>query len=145
MSTTPPELHGRLGHLLKRAQARMAELNAETLEPFGISGRELAVLLVLAGREAPSQQQAAARLGVDRTTMVAFLDALEGKGLLARRPDPADRRRNVVVLTEHGADTLRRATAASDEAERRFLAPLTGADAATFRTALKAVASYEDA
>ncbi|WP_031517254.1 MarR family winged helix-turn-helix transcriptional regulator [Streptomyces sp. NRRL F-5123] len=144
MSTTAAELHGRLGHLLKHAQARLAALNAEALAPFGISGRELAVLLVLAGQEAPSsQQRAAARLGVDRTTMVTFLDTLEGKGLLARRPDPADRRRNVVVLTEQGTDTLRRATAASDEAERRFLAPLTAADATGFRTALKDVALYD--
>ncbi|NJP45753.1 MarR family winged helix-turn-helix transcriptional regulator [Actinacidiphila epipremni] len=143
MSTTAPELNGRLGHLLKHAQARLAALNAEALEPFGISGRELAVLLVIAGQDAPSQARVAGRLGVDRTTMVAFLDTLEGKGLLARRPDPGDRRRNVVVLTDHGTDTLRRATAASDEAERRFLAPLTGADAATFRSALTAVASYD--
>ncbi|MFI0941578.1 MarR family winged helix-turn-helix transcriptional regulator [Streptomyces sp. NPDC021020] len=144
MSTTAPELHGRLGHLLKHAQARFAALHAEALAPFGISGRELAVLLVLSGEETPSsQQRAAARLGVDRTTMVTFLDTLEGKGLLARRPDPADRRRNVVVLTEQGTDTLRRATAASDEAERRFLAPLTGADAAGFRTALRDVALYD--
>jgi DNA-binding MarR family transcriptional regulator len=102
------------------------------------------VLLVLAGQETPpSQQHAAARLGVDRTTMVGFLDALEGRGLVARRPDPGDRRRNVVVLTGHGTDTLRRATAASDEAERRFLAPLAAADAARFRAALKDVAFYD--
>ncbi|CAG6399123.1 MarR family transcriptional regulator [Streptomyces cocklensis] len=145
MSTTAPELSGRLGHLFKHAQLRLAELNAEALAPFGISGRELAVLLVLAGQEAASQQQAAGRLGVDRTTMVAFLDALEDKELVARRPDPDDRRRNVVVLTAKGADTLKRATAASDAAERRFLAPLAAADATRFRAALQAVALHDDA
>jgi DNA-binding MarR family transcriptional regulator len=44
----------------------------------------LAVLLVLAGREPASQRQAATRLGIDRTTMVALLDALENKGLVTR-------------------------------------------------------------
>jgi DNA-binding MarR family transcriptional regulator len=121
----PPELAGRLGYLFKHAQARLAELTAEALAPFGISGRELAVLLVLASQEPTSQQQAARRLGIDRTTMVAFVDALEDKGLVARRPDPDDRRRNVVALTTAGHDSLRRATRASEEAERRFLAPLT--------------------
>jgi DNA-binding MarR family transcriptional regulator len=144
VSTTAPELSGRLGHLLKHAQLRLAELNAQALAPFGISGRELAVLLVLAGQEAASQQQAAARLGVDRTTMVAFLDTLEDKELVARRADPDDRRRNVVVLTPKGADTLREATAASDAAERRFLAPLAAADAGRFRAALQAVALHDD-
>jgi DNA-binding MarR family transcriptional regulator len=144
VSNTAPELNARLGHLLKHAQLRLAELSAEALAPFGISGRELAVLLVLAGQEAASQQQAAGRLGVDRTTMVAFLDTLEGKDLVARRPDPGDRRRNVVVLTAQGEDTLRRATAASDAAERRFLTPLTAPDAACFRAALQAVVLHED-
>jgi DNA-binding MarR family transcriptional regulator len=121
----PPELAGRLGYLLKHARERLAELTAEALAPFDISGRELAVLLVLASQEPTSQQQAARRLGIDRTTMVAFVDVLEDKGLVARRPDPDDRRRNVVALTTAGHDTLHRATRASDDAERRFLAPLT--------------------
>ena len=38
------------------------------------------MLLFLDGREPESQQQAAARLGIDRTTMVGLLDSLEGKG-----------------------------------------------------------------
>ena len=109
-----PELSRRLGYLLKHAQLRMAELTAKALTPYGIDGRELAVLLVLAGGEPASQQQAAQRLGIDRTTMVALLDALEGKGLVARHPHADDRRRNVVELTDAGQDALRRATEASD-------------------------------
>jgi DNA-binding MarR family transcriptional regulator len=119
-----PELTGRLGYLLKHAQLRLSELTAAALEPHGLNGRELAVLLVLAGHEPASQQQAAQRLGIDRTTMVALLDALEDKGLVTRHPHADDRRRNVVELTAHGQDTLRAATEAGDEAERRFLAPL---------------------
>jgi DNA-binding MarR family transcriptional regulator len=134
-----PELTGRLGYLLKHAQLRLAELTAEALAPYGITGRELAVLLVLAGREPLSQQQAAGRLGIDRTSMVAFLDTLEGKGLVARHPDANDRRRNVVALTAAGHDTLRRAVQASDEAERRFLAPLARPAAEQLKRALQNV------
>jgi DNA-binding MarR family transcriptional regulator len=132
----PPELTDRLGYLLKHAQARLAQLTAEALVPYGISGRELAVLLVLAGQEPASQHEAARRLGIDRTTMVAFVDTLEGKGLVARRPDPNDRRRNVVALTTTGHETLRRASHASSEAERRFLTPLTTSAARNLRQAL---------
>jgi DNA-binding MarR family transcriptional regulator len=131
-----PELTSRLGYLLKHAQLRLTELTTEALAPYGITGRELAVLVVLAAVGPASQQQAAARLGIDRTTMVAFLDTLEGKGLVARRPDPDDRRRNVVVPTAAGQDTLRHATRAHDEAERRFLAPLPRAAAEQLRRAL---------
>ncbi|WP_239151473.1 MarR family winged helix-turn-helix transcriptional regulator [Virgisporangium aliadipatigenens] len=130
---------GRLGYLLKHAQYRMAELNEKALTPFGVDGRELGVLLVIAGHEPQSQQQVAQRLGVDRTTMVALLDTLERKGLVARRPHPEDRRRNVVELTGAGTETLERATEASDRAEREFLAPLGERGARQLRDALRAV------
>jgi DNA-binding MarR family transcriptional regulator len=139
MSNEAPELIDRLGYLLKHAQLRLAELTAEALAPYGVSGRELAVLLVLDGGGPASQLAAAGRLGIDRTTMVAFLDTLEDRGLVARRPDPDDRRRNVVVLTETGRTVLRDATRASDEAERRFLEPLTGPAADQLRRSLRSV------
>jgi DNA-binding MarR family transcriptional regulator len=135
----PAELTARLGYLLKHAQQRLAELNAQALAPYGITGRELAVLVVLGTGEPASQQQAAGHLGIDRTTMVAFVDTLEDKGLVARRADPDDRRRNVVVLTADGRDVLRRGTKASDEAERRFLAPLSRTAAEQLRRALRQV------
>jgi DNA-binding MarR family transcriptional regulator len=131
-----PELTSRLGYLLKHAQLRLAELSSAALAPHGVGGRELAVLLVLAGREPASQQQAARRLAVDRTTMVALVDALEEKGLVARHPHADDRRKNVVELTATGRDTLRDATQAGDDAERQFLAPLTERAAQQLKDAL---------
>jgi DNA-binding MarR family transcriptional regulator len=68
--------------------------------------------------------------------MVAFVDALERKGLVGRRPHAQDRRKNVVELTETGRDTLRRARKASDAAEQRFLAPLSAPLARQLRQAL---------
>ena len=120
----PAELTERLGYLLKHAQLRLTELTSAALAPFGITGRELAVLLVVAGREPASQQQIAQRMGIDRTSMVAFLDGLEHRGLVERRQHASDRRRNVIELTAGGHDVLRRARRAGDDAERRFLAPL---------------------
>ncbi|WP_216896661.1 MarR family winged helix-turn-helix transcriptional regulator [Nocardia alni] len=134
-----PGTSKRLGYLLKHAQLRMAELNDRALAPYGIDGRELGVLLVLTGREPTSQLHVAQRLHIDRTTMVAVLDTLEGKGLVSRHPHVDDRRRNVVELTETGQDTLRRAIEASDEAERELLAPLDPQAARHLREALQAI------
>lgn len=134
---SPPELADRLGYLLKHAQQRLAEFTAQALAPYGIDGRQLAVLLVLAGQGPASQQEAAQRLGVDRTTMVGLLDVLEDKGLVTRHPAKADRRKNVVELTPAGQETLRAATDASDEAERRFLGRLPAADAARLKEVLR--------
>ena len=135
-----PRLSARLTYLLKRALVGLEDLHAEHLAPVGVSGRELAVLLLLDGRDPESQQQAAERLRVDRTTMVGLLDGLEAKGLVARRADAEDRRRNVLELTGDGQTALARAVRASDEAERQLLAELDDAESAQFRTLLTRLA-----
>ena len=67
---------------LRRAQLRLAEAGAAALAPSDLDGRELAVLAVLAAEYPLSQLEAAGRLGIDRTTMVALVDDLERKGLV---------------------------------------------------------------
>lgn len=135
-----PRLSERLTYLLKRALLELEDLHGEHLAPTGVNVRELAVLLLLDGHGPESQQQAAARLGVDRTTMVGLLDGLEGRGLLARQPDATDRRRNVVVLTDAGRRALTAATEASDESERRLLGALDASEARHLRELLGRVA-----
>jgi DNA-binding MarR family transcriptional regulator len=127
-----PALAGRLGYLLKHARERLGELTVEVLAPFGVTGRQVAVLIAIDDRVPLSQQEVARRLGVDRTTMVELIDELEARQLVQRRPDPADRRRNVVALSE--------ASRATREAERLFLGSLSPAQGAAFREALRAVA-----
>jgi DNA-binding MarR family transcriptional regulator len=134
-----PVVSRRLGYLFKHAQMRMEELTTEALAPFGIDGRELGILLVIASHEPGSQQQAAQRLGIDRTSMVARIDALEDKGLVSRHPQPGDRRRNVVELTDAGRDTVERATEASERAEAALLASLTPEEGNHLREALQAL------
>lgn len=130
------ELSSRLGYLLKRAFLELEDLHAIHLAPIEVNARELTVLLLLGGREPESQQQAAERLGVDRTTMVGLLDGLESKGLTARQTDPNDRRRNVIGLTAAGSRALDKAKKASDEAERQLLEALSEAEAAQLRALL---------
>lgn len=125
--------------MFKHAQLRMTELSQKALTLYGINGRELAVLLVLADCGPASQQQAAQRLGIDRTTMVALLDTLQDKGLVSRHPHVDDRRRNVIELTDAGQDTLQHAIEATDEAERTFLAPLSSHDAEHLRNSLQTI------
>ena len=121
---TRTQTRRRLAYLFKHAERLMSELHAQALAPFDVQARDLGVLLAIDGNEPASQQQIAQRMGVDRTTMVAIIDTLEAKGLIARRPDTEDRRRNVVELTPAGQDMLREGIAASDAAEAELLAPL---------------------
>src|SRR4029453_17179014 len=129
----------RLYPLLKHAQLQLAELIRPALAPLGIDGRELAVLNALGDQDPLSQQEVARRLGVDRTTMVSLVDALERKRLVERNPHPGDRRKNMVELTVTGRDPRRRGTQASEEAERRFLAALPEGESKRLKEALRAL------
>ena len=55
-----------------------------------------------------SQGELGARLDLGRTTMVGIVDALEAKGLVERRRDPADRRAYQLVVTPAGTEALAR-------------------------------------
>jgi DNA-binding MarR family transcriptional regulator len=137
VSTDRPDT--RLGYLLKHLQLRYFELSAAALAPLGITGRETAVLTAIADRYPVSQAELAAVMSVDRTTMVALIDDLQSKGLVERRQDPDDRRKNAVELTDAGRDTIRRAAAVVERTEREFLGPLSAAEAAQFRRMLHAL------
>ncbi|MEV4009383.1 MarR family transcriptional regulator [Nonomuraea angiospora] len=126
----------RLGYLLKHANLRLSELTGPALEPYEIDGREFGVMSVLRTPEPLSQLEAAQRLGIDRTTMVALLDGLERKKLVGRRPHPADRRKNMVELTDHGREVLEAAARAVGVAEEEFLAGLPEEDRWLFRDLL---------
>ncbi len=137
---TTDVLAGRLGYLLKHAQQQLVRAAMPAMAPFGIDGRELAVLTVLSAGAPLSQQEAADQLRVDRTTMVSLVDGLEAKGLVERRRSAPDRRKNIVQLTQAGLHCLREAGRARDDVDREFLAPLGDALARDFIRALQILA-----
>jgi DNA-binding MarR family transcriptional regulator len=129
----------RLGYLLKHAQLRYAEMTSAAFAPLGIRPHEWAALNCLDEQHELSQKEVAELLGIDRTTMVALVDELQGKGLVQRRPQPEDRRKNVVTLTIEGRTMLRRGALLADDCERRFLAVLDHPDAEHLKQALQVV------
>ncbi|WP_353944185.1 MarR family transcriptional regulator [Streptomyces sp. HUAS MG91] len=136
-SSAGPLTH-RLGYLVKLAFHQLSGMLAEALEPYGVNPREVGVLSVIATHgEERSQHELAQLIGVDRTTMVAVIDALEGKGLVERRRSAVDRRRNVVALTPAGVTCQREADRARVETERAYLAPLDEETARVLTEALR--------
>lgn len=135
----PAEMAAHLGYLLKHVQQRFFELAAAELAPAGINGREAAVLRAIDNPQPLAQGEIARRMGIDRTTMVALIDDLQERGLVRRRQDPDDRRKNVVELTDAGQDITRQATQAGEQAERTFLSPLSASEAEQFKKTLRAL------
>jgi DNA-binding MarR family transcriptional regulator len=129
----------RLGYLLKHANLRYAELTSAELAPLDISPRQWAALNCLDEQHGLSQREVAELLGIDRTRMVALVDELQANGWVERRPQPDDRRKNIVTLTADGRKLMQRGGRIIDECERRFLAVLSGSDAELLKTALDAL------
>ena len=126
-----------MGYLLKHAYLALEQRTQAALADLDMTGRDLGVLRVIAGGDAQSQLEIAAVLGVDRTSLVALLDALERKGIVARRPSEQDRRRNVVELTDHGWDVFWQAEDRYADAERTCTAALGDAGTDALRRALR--------
>ncbi|MDS0140185.1 MULTISPECIES: MarR family transcriptional regulator [unclassified Amycolatopsis] len=143
MSSAPLVVTQRLGYLLKHAQLRLAELAEPLYAPLGVTGRQLALLTLFGDGPAQSQQDGAARLGVDRTTMVALVDELEAKGLVRREVAPGDRRKRLVLLTPEGERVREAGVEVTRQAEALLLEPLSAEDAERLRAALHRVVRAE--
>jgi DNA-binding MarR family transcriptional regulator len=113
----------------------LSEFGRCNVEADGVNDR-LALLVYRAGIEILARgEQALARLmGKAPPLIVAVVDELEARGLVARRRSERDRRRTVVELTDAGREMLARADAIAD----RLTAELFGALSADERDALHA-------
>ena len=68
----------------------------------GLSAVSAWALVQLDPEHPVSQRQLAERLHCDPSTVVDPTDRLERSGMVVRRPNPADRRVNVLTLTDRG-------------------------------------------
>jgi DNA-binding MarR family transcriptional regulator len=98
----------------------------DLLAPLGLDPREFALLRAVSFAEGHSQQAIGERLKIPPSRMVAFVDALEERGLLERRQNPHDRRARELYLTASGRDLLDRAVAVAVGHERNLCADLSG-------------------
>jgi MarR family transcriptional regulator, transcriptional regulator for hemolysin len=77
------------------------------LQVFGLTEATWLPLLRIARSETPMRQnELAASLSLDGSSVVRLLDALENSSLIERCEDPADRRAKSLVLTARGRRTV---------------------------------------
>ena len=91
-----------LGYLVNRAARAFANRLAAELRPFDVGIGQWAVLLHLWGNDGMTQAQLARRVAIEQPTMARTIDRMERDGLVARTPDPNDRRATRIALTERG-------------------------------------------
>lgn len=133
-----------LSFLLAHANAiALAEGNGALAE-HGLKARSYSVLVLSAGDARPSQRELAEFLRLDPSQVVSLVDELQSRGLVERRPDPADRRANVVVATDAGRELSARARDTARAAEERVHAQLAGDEREVLAGLLRRLAFPDD-
>src|SRR5262249_17866070 len=100
---------------------QLRETSQETLAPWDITPAQFRALRVLRRHGELRLSELSGRLQIAARSTTEAIDALESRGLLARRPNPDDRRATLVEGTGHGSQVLDAiATARGTEVERAF-------------------------
>lgn len=98
---------GRTVAWLARTVHRLYDVQAQKiLDRENISISHWYYLRVLAERGDLNQLELSKRVGIASTTAVPALDTMEKRGLLKRMPDPKDRRKYDIRLTDEGKRLL---------------------------------------
>jgi len=140
----PAEMLARPAVLLGRLGTAMKMESMERFEAAGFSVYHYGVLALLDEGERQTQATIADALGVDRSMLVGLLDQLEERGMIERRRDPNDRRRQMVKLVPAGRRQLAEFRKIVEKIEDDFLAPLDEEERATLHDLLLRVAAHRD-
>ncbi|MEU0402747.1 MarR family winged helix-turn-helix transcriptional regulator [Streptomyces sp. NPDC006197] len=125
---TPDRLRKRVSRLLAQVSAQSDQLITAGLARLDAGKWHYAVLAALQERGPGSQAALSRRTGIYRSDMVGVLNELAERGLVERTPDPHDRRRNVVTITDRGSSRLVLLDRALDDLHEELLAPLAPAE-----------------
>jgi DNA-binding MarR family transcriptional regulator len=128
-----------LSDAFRAVSRRLRIQTQQALAPWEITPAQARALGVLTRHGDVRLGTLSEHLHIAPRSATEVVDALEERGLVARRPDPADRRATLVALTPEGtavADGVRAARAAEAE---EFFAGLNDADRATLTRILAAL------
>lgn len=113
------------GFLLRKVSAASFNGYAEIAAEYGLHPMHVGMLMILAAEEPIAQHELGERAGVDPSTMVARMDALEELGLVERVRSASDRRSYEIRLSPEGRKVLKQLRRRTKAYADRFFAPLT--------------------
>lgn len=136
-----PQPPARLRELASWQTSRVSTLGARLFArhmPLGARA-DFAVLAALEEYGPLSQADIGRRLGLDRNDVNGIVGRLEQHHQVERRPDPADRRRNIVTVTGSGQRRLDELQRYADTVQDELLAGLDAAQRRQLQTLLATV------
>src|SRR5579884_448282 len=129
--------------LLAQLGAHAAARYGERIAQLDLTQAQSGLLWAISREPGRSQQALAAELGMPPTRLVALLDALEERGAIERRRNPADRRHHAVYLTDSGRKLMSELADAALAHERGITAALDPHEQQQLRTLLARIADQQ--
>ena len=90
--------------LASKSLERAAEFRIKS--DLDLTSSQWKVILALNLFNGISQKELAGKIYVDGSTLVPIIDKMEKGGLVERKPDPNDRRNNLIFLTKKSKSTV---------------------------------------
>lgn len=129
-------------YLLTRASLATTAMLRQQLTAAGVEQIRpayLGVLMCLWAEDGLRAVELGRRAGLEPSTMTGLLDRMERDGLLARAPDPDDRRAHRITLTPGGRRAQKPVMRVIDGALQRMFEGVAARDLETLKAALRQV------
>ena len=95
-----------LGYNVRRANVKFFQNFSEIVSGHDVTPGQFGVLAIIDANPGLNQSELGQAMGVDRSTVVAVIDRLEGRDLVVRDPSPKDRRSYALRLSDKGQNLL---------------------------------------
>jgi DNA-binding MarR family transcriptional regulator len=141
-AATPARLTGTPSWLLTQAAGYASRLVADGLSTVGARGYHYRVLAALSEYGAMSQVALGRRSKIYVSDVVATINELAEAAFVERAPDPQDRRRNVITITDAGEQRLRWLDREIETIQENLLAPLEADERAELKRLLARLVDY---
>ena len=125
-------LEEQVGFLLRRAQQRHTAIFAARIGKHQLTPTQFATLAKIFDEGTVSQNKLGRLTAMDPATMQGVIARLLDRGFLARTPDPEDRRRAILRLTDAGRAAFLDSAPNGKIITKETLAPLDAKERAAF-------------
>lgn len=137
-------INGYTGFLLRKVSTASFEAFSEVLAEHDLHPMHFGMLTIIEAEEPVSQQELSRRTGIDPSTMVARMDALDERGYVERVRHADDRRSYEITLTASGRELLTELRSEADRVAKQFFSPLTTKEHAQLHQLLAKLAASLD-
>jgi DNA-binding MarR family transcriptional regulator len=138
-----PDDDGSLAGAFWLVARRLRHQSREALAPYGVSLSQLRALEVLLRHGGLRPGELAEHLRIAPRSATEVVDALADRGLVERRPDPADRRAKLICPTQRGLAQMSAADGIMAAIQERHARRLGREAYADFKATLMDITEYQ--